>query len=80
MCLWDFILKMPHRVRGINFLVLSGFFMAALRSRCGHYIFALWFLSSMFYLLSFFIPRLISAVAAWMPTILSTRGVALVRI
>jgi len=30
--------------------------MAALRSRCGHYIFALWFLSS------FFIPRLISAV------------------
>jgi len=24
--------------------------MAALRSRCGHYIFALWFLSSMFFL------------------------------
>jgi len=33
------------------------FFMAALRSRCGHYIFALWFLS-IFYL--FFVPRLIS--------------------
>ena len=41
-------------------------FMAALRSRCGHYIFALWFLSSIF----FFIPRLISAVADWMSTIL----------
>jgi len=39
--------------------------MAALRSGCGHYIFALWFLSS-----SFFIPRLISAVADWMFTIL----------
>jgi len=25
-------------------------FMAALRSRCGHYIFALWFLSSSFFL------------------------------
>jgi len=37
-------------------------FMAALRSRYGHYIFTLWFLS-IFYLLSFFIPRLISAAA-----------------
>ena len=41
--------------------------MAALRSRCGHYIFALWFLSSVFL---FFIPRLISAAADWMSTIL----------
>jgi len=32
--------------------------MAALHSRCGHYIFVLWFLLSIF-----FIPRLISAVA-----------------
>jgi len=40
-------------------------FMAALRSRCRHYIFALWFLSSIF-----FIPRLISAVRGWMFTIL----------
>jgi len=42
--------------------------MAALRSRCGHYIFALWFLllSS-----SFLFPRLISAVADWMSTILA---------
>jgi len=38
--------------------------MAALRSRCGHYIFALWFL------LSSFFARLISAVADWMSTIL----------
>ena len=35
--------------------------MAALRSRCGHYIFPLWFLSFFF-----FIPRLISAVVDWM--------------
>ena len=39
--------------------------MAALRSRCGHYIFALWFLLSFF-----FFPRLISAVADWMSAIL----------
>jgi len=38
-----------------NFGTQSAIIMAALRSRCGHYIFALWFL------LSF--PRLISAVA-----------------
>jgi len=37
--------------------------MAALRSRCGHHIFAMWFLSVFF-------PRLISAVADWMSTIL----------
>jgi len=42
--------------------------MAALCNRAGHYIFALWFLS-IFYL-SFFIPRLISAAADWMSTIL----------
>jgi len=39
--------------------------MAALWNRTGHYIFALWFLSSIFF------PRLISAVADWMSTILS---------
>jgi len=38
------------------------FFMAALRCRCGHYIFGLF--------LSFFFPRLISAVGDWMSTIL----------
>ena len=37
--------------------------MVALCNRADHYIFALWFLS-------FFFPRLISAVAAWMSTIL----------
>jgi len=40
-------------------------FMATLRSRCGHYIFALWFL------LLFFFPHLISAVADWTSTILT---------
>jgi len=42
--------------------------MAALCNRADHYIFALWFLLSIFYLL--FFPRLISAVADWMSTIL----------
>jgi len=41
--------------------------MAALCNRAGHYIFALWFLSSFFFL---FFPRLISAAADWMSTIL----------
>jgi len=41
--------------------------MAALRSRRGHYIFALWFLLSTCLLLLF--TRLISAVAGWMSTI-----------
>jgi len=50
--------------------------MAALRSRCGHYTFALWFLLSFF--LSFF-PRLISAVADWTSANTSTHDVALVR-
>jgi len=44
------------------------FVMAALRNRCGHYIFALWFLSSVYL---FFFPRLISAAADWMSTILT---------
>jgi len=43
--------------------------MAALRSRCGRYIFALWFLLSSFFFLKKF-PRLISTVADWMSTIL----------
>ena len=42
--------------------------MAALCNRAGHYIFALWFLFlSIFYLV---FPRLISAVAEWISTIL----------
>ena len=54
--------------------------MTALRSRCGHYIFVLWFLSSFLFL--------ISAVADWISTIrwlglpyaLGPHGVVLVRI
>ena len=41
-------------------------FMAAVRSRCGHYIFVMWFLL----LLSSFFPRIISAVAEWVSTVL----------
>jgi len=60
----------------VSKLTLTKFIiMAALRSTCGHFIFALWFILSFFYLLSLF-PRLFSAVADWMPTI---HGVALVR-
>jgi len=40
--------------------------MAALCNRAGHYIFALWFLSSVFFP---FFPRLISAAAGWMSII-----------
>jgi len=43
------------------------YIMAALCNRTGHYIFALWFLSFFFLL---FFPRLISAAADWMSTIL----------
>jgi len=45
-----------------NFHWLSWLFMPALHSRCRHYIFVLWLLP--------FFPRLISAVADWMSTIL----------
>jgi len=45
------------------------FIMAALRSRRGHYILQLWFLSYSFFFF-FFFHRLISAVADWMYTIL----------
>ena len=56
----------PHAVFGLCLLCcLTDYclFIAALRSRCGHYIFLL--LSSIF-----FFPRLISAVPDWMSTIL----------
>jgi len=48
-------------------VVTSFFLMVALWNRADHYIFILWFLS--IYLL-FFFPRLISAAASWMSTIL----------
>jgi len=44
--------------------------MVALCNRADYYIFALLFLSSIFYILSSFFPRLISAAAGWMSTIL----------
>jgi len=50
--------------------------MVALLNKADHYIFALWFLSSIFY----FFPRLISAVGDWMSNHTSRHGVALVRI
>jgi len=43
------------------------FLWSPLCNRADHYIFALWFLSSFFFL---FFPRLISAVGDWMSTIL----------
>ena len=60
-------LSYVYNIRCLYFLRTSWLIMATLRSRCGHYIFALWFLCSIF--LSFF-PRLISAVGDWMSTIL----------
>jgi len=44
--------------------------MTVVRSRCGHYIFALWFLLSSSS--SFLFPRLISADGDWMSTIFHT--------
>jgi len=55
---------MPQLVAKVKRKVSYRIIMAALHSRCGHYIFALWFLSSSFF------PRLISVVAEWMSTIL----------
>jgi len=48
--------------------------MAALWNAAGHYIFALWFLSSSS---SSFFRRLMSAVAEWMSTILLLQGMEL---
>jgi len=53
---------------GLIVICESVIIMAALHSRCGYYIFALWFLLLSIYL---FFPRLISAVADWMSTILA---------
>ena len=69
--IYNFLLVIPpilHHLRDIAFdkSRLSMIVMAALRSRCGHYIFALWFLLSSS---SCFFPRLISAIGDWMSTI-----------
>ena len=60
--------QLPASLLKPNSTTLAGskLVMAALCNRCGHYIFALRFLSSFF----FFFPRLISAVGDWMSTIL----------
>jgi len=65
------VLALSSDVDGLEQLL----FMAALRSRCGHYIFALWFLS-FFYL--FPLPNLSGRRLDVYHT--STHGVALVRI
>jgi len=61
------------------FLVRLCFIMAALCNRCGHYVFALWFLSSVFYLSFFFSsPNLSGRRLDVYHTL--THGVALVQI
>jgi len=57
----------PLRITSLHSQCERGLFMVALCNRADHYIFALWFLSSSFFL---FFPRLISAVGDWMSTIL----------
>jgi len=60
----------PVFVRGMV-PICTSIFMAALCNRAGHYIFALWFLSSSSSSSSsIFFPRLIAAAADWMSTIL----------
>jgi len=58
----------PYHTISVSFNYLAAFIMATLCNRAGHYICPLWFLLSPIYLL--FFPRLISAVADWMSTIL----------
>ena len=62
-----------------SYCAFNVLFMAAVHSRCGHYIFALWFLS-IYLLLSFFYssPNLSGRTLDVYLT--STHGVALVRI
>jgi len=66
MVLWYASFCVAHITALDHVSVQNLFVMAALRSRCGHYIFVLFFLLSFF--LSF--PRLISAVPDCMCTIL----------
>jgi len=58
---------------------LTGLVMAALRSRCGHYSFVLWFLLSSIYLPIFFSPPNLSHRRLDVYHT-STHGVALVRV
>ena len=61
-------LAVMQSLQGENVRTRNLLIMAALRSRCGHYIFALWFLLSIYL---FFFPCLISVVADWMSTVLA---------
>jgi len=61
--------------------VIPRLIMAALRSRCGHYIFVIFLSFFHFLFLSSFYHRIISAVADWMSTIYTpAHGVVSVRI
>jgi len=78
-CVFVRIVSGPCRLRGVMcawfvwFCVYCLLVMAALRCRCGHYIFALWFLSSIFFYSS---PKLNGH---WLDVYhTSTHGVALV--
>jgi len=62
---WLFLIAVYHN-ESINHV----FIMVALCNRADHYIFALWFLSIFFFFCLSFFPRLISAAAGWMSTIL----------
>jgi len=59
--------KLCHVVLQLMYVRLS---MVALCNRADHYILPCGFYLSSFFLLSFFFPRLISAVGDWMSTIL----------
>jgi len=65
------LLHLAETLQKLRLYTVRQVIMAALWNRAGHYIFALWFLSSSSsFFLSFFFPRLISAVGDWMSTIL----------
>jgi len=59
-----FFLGRQSRTKTKADFLCESVFMTALCNRAGHYIFAMWFLLSIF-----FFPRLISAVADWMSVI-----------
>jgi len=64
--LMKILLWSPYGIGKTSIFSSCGFSMAALCNTAGHYIFALWFISSS----SIFFPCLISAAAGWMFTIL----------
>ena len=68
--IYQIVFKVHSTKYNVILLQVISFIMAALHSRCRHYIFVLWFLLTIcFFYLSFF-PRLFSAVTDWMSTIL----------